>query len=100
LGVISSYFKLHWQTFLFLKILHISPRVPFPPTDGGAIGIYNIVTGAAKAGHEVHLLSVNTQTPAARQCYPHLAFQKSVFINTSLSVIKALSNLLKTFHIM
>ncbi|HXA03051.1 MAG TPA: glycosyltransferase family 4 protein [Cytophagaceae bacterium] len=79
-----------------MKILHISPRVPFPPTDGGAIGIYNIVTGAAKAGHEIHLLSVNT--PKHRQpdnVVPHLAFQKSVFIDTSLSVMKALGNFFK-----
>jgi polysaccharide biosynthesis protein PslH len=79
-----------------LKILHISPRVPFPPTDGGAIGIYNIVTGAAKAGHEVHLLSVNT--PKHMQpdnVVPYLAFQKNVFIDTSLSVVKALANFFK-----
>jgi glycosyltransferase involved in cell wall biosynthesis len=79
-----------------LKILHISPRVPFPPTDGGAIGIYNIVTGAAKAGHDVHLLSVNTPKHLQPDdVVPHLAFQKNVFIDTSLSAMKALSNFFK-----
>jgi len=79
-----------------LKILHISPRVPFPPTDGGAIGIYNIVTGAAKAGHEVHLLSVNTPKHLQPDnVVPYVSFQKNVFIDTSLSVLKAFANFFK-----
>ncbi|WP_046242459.1 glycosyltransferase family 4 protein [Hymenobacter terrenus] len=43
-----------------MNILQISPRVPFPLHDGGAIGIYNITAGLLQAGHRVTLLAANT----------------------------------------
>lgn len=36
-----------------LNILQIAPRVPWPPTDGGAIGIYNITRFVAARGHRI-----------------------------------------------
>jgi polysaccharide biosynthesis protein PslH len=84
------------QIFLFLKILYISPRVPFPPTDGGAIVSYNTITEMARAGHEVHLLAVNTpkhQQPD--QVVPYIAYQKYVFVDTRVSALKAFGNLFK-----
>jgi polysaccharide biosynthesis protein PslH len=84
------------RSFLFLKILYISSRVPFPPTDGGAIVTYNTVTEAAKAGHEVHLLAVNTPKHyQPENVVPYITFQKYVFIDTTLSPVKAFLNLFK-----
>ncbi|GAL85133.1 hypothetical protein MYP_2361 [Sporocytophaga myxococcoides] len=79
-----------------MKILYISPRVPYPPTDGGAIGIYNIVTGAARAGQEVYLLSINTPKHFQEgPVVPGLAYQQTVFVNTNFNLFKALNNLLR-----
>ncbi|MDT8324513.1 MAG: glycosyltransferase, partial [Bacteroidota bacterium] len=40
-----------------LNILQIAPRLPWPPTDGGAIGIYNITRFLAARGHRITLLT-------------------------------------------
>ncbi|MCB2203212.1 glycosyltransferase family 4 protein [bacterium] len=40
-----------------LNILQIAPRLPWPPTDGGAIGIYNITRFLAKRGHRITMLT-------------------------------------------
>jgi polysaccharide biosynthesis protein PslH len=76
-----------------LNILYISSRVPFPPTDGGAIVTYNTITESARAGHEVHLLSVNTPKHLQPDhVFPGIAFQKYVFIDTAISPVKAFVN--------
>lgn len=36
-----------------LDILQISPRLPYPPEDGGSIGVYNITRFVARRGHKV-----------------------------------------------
>lgn len=36
-----------------LNILQIAPRIPWPPSDGGAIGIYNITRFVAARGHRI-----------------------------------------------
>ncbi len=43
-----------------MHILQVCPRVPYPPHDGGAIGIYEIIRGVSEAGHHVTVLAVNT----------------------------------------
>lgn len=43
-----------------MKILQLAYRVPFPPKDGGSIGIYNYTKGYHDVGHEVTLLAMNT----------------------------------------
>ncbi len=40
-----------------LNILQIAPRLPWPPTDGGAIGIYNITRFLVARGHRITLLT-------------------------------------------
>jgi glycosyltransferase involved in cell wall biosynthesis len=45
-----------------MKILQLAPRMPFPLTDGGAIGIYNITKFLAKAGHDVTLVTYPLDT--------------------------------------
>jgi len=44
-----------------MKILQISPRVPYPLTDGGKIGIYNIVKYLALRGHDITLVCFNDE---------------------------------------
>ena len=42
-----------------MRILQLSPRVPFPLTDGGALGIFNITKNLAALGHEVHMVALS-----------------------------------------
>jgi len=51
-----------------LKILQIAPRLPYPPTDGGKIGIYNIVKYLALRGHNITLVCFNDE----KREYPEL----------------------------
>lgn len=43
-----------------MHILQVCYRVPYPPHDGGAIGVYEIIRGVSGAGHRVTVLAVNT----------------------------------------
>jgi glycosyltransferase involved in cell wall biosynthesis len=82
-----------------MHILQVSPRVPFPLHDGGAIGIYNITAGLLRAGHRVTMLAINTpkhHQPA--NVLDHLGpnFRLvPVDVNTNLNPLKALQNLLQ-----
>ncbi len=40
-----------------LNILQICPRVPYPPIDGGKIGIFNITKHLAERGHRITMLA-------------------------------------------
>lgn len=76
-----------------LRILQVSHRVPFPPVDGGSIGIYNITRGLSLAGHEVHALCINTpkhSQPA--DALRNIAHQHDVFVNTSISLFALIRN--------
>ncbi len=81
-----------------MHILQVSPRVPFPLHDGGAIGIYNITKGLLAAGHRVTMLAINTpkhHQPA--NVLDHLGpnFRLvTVDVDTNLKPLKALRNLL------
>ena len=43
-----------------MRILQICNKVPYPPSDGGAIGILNFTKGFADIGHNVTVFSMNT----------------------------------------
>lgn len=43
-----------------MKILQISYRLPYPPTDGGTIGILNLAKAYSGLGHQVTMLAFNT----------------------------------------
>ena len=83
-----------------MKILQLSYRLPYPPKDGGAIGIYNITKAFYSLGHETTLLSFNTKKhfvsptdiPASftEMCQLHL-----VEHNTNLNPIAAFRCLLQ-----
>lgn len=81
-----------------MHILQVSPRVPFPLHDGGAIGIYNITAGLLRAGHRVTMLALNT--PKHRQPADALAHLGPRFrlvavdVDTRLKPLRALRNLL------
>jgi len=46
-----------------MKILQLTPRMPYPLTDGGAIAVYNITKWHALLGHEVTLATYPLDTP-------------------------------------
>lgn len=76
-----------------MKLFQITYKVPYPPTDGGAIGIYNITKGLSEAECEVHTLAINTpkhSQPA--NALSGIAHQYDVFVDTSISPIKLLWN--------
>jgi polysaccharide biosynthesis protein PslH len=43
-----------------LKVLQLVPRLPYPPSDGGKIGILGITRGYVRAGHEVRLFGFDS----------------------------------------
>lgn len=79
-----------------MKILQLTYRVPFPPTDGGAIGIYNITKGLFENGCKIDLVAINTP----KHSQPENAMiglvenQYDVFVNTAISPFRLFKNLL------
>jgi len=47
-----------------MKILSIANKLPYPPRDGGAIGVLNTATGLSEAGNAVTIFAVNTKKHA------------------------------------
>ncbi|MEO0473599.1 MAG: glycosyltransferase family 4 protein, partial [Bacteroidota bacterium] len=43
-----------------LSILVLSPKFPYPPLDGGAVAILNMIKAFQQSGHKVSVLSMNT----------------------------------------
>src|SRR2546423_1181348 len=43
-----------------MKILQLCNRVPFPPSDGGSIAMFNMASSLEDCGHEVKILCCNT----------------------------------------
>ncbi|MCK5856648.1 MAG: glycosyltransferase [Bacteroidales bacterium] len=81
-----------------MKILQICNKPPFPPQDGGSIGMHNVTQGLIDAGHQVKVLSVNTpkhfvdinNLPKEYRETTQIEFG---FINTDIKALEALSNL-------
>ncbi len=44
-----------------MKILQLHNKIPYPPKDGGAIGVWNFTLEFARQGHDVTLLAMNTK---------------------------------------
>src|SRR6476661_962404 len=81
-----------------MHILQLCPRVPYPPHDGGAIAMYDVAAGLARARHRVTVLAINTpkhHQPATALDHlgPNVRLV-TVDVNTDLSPVKALRNLL------
>ena len=76
-----------------MKVLQLTYRVPYPPTDGGSIGIYNITKGLHDNGCEIDLVAINTPKHAQpSDAMKGLANQYDVFVNTEINPIKLLTN--------
>jgi glycosyltransferase involved in cell wall biosynthesis len=77
-----------------LKILQLCPRIPYPPHDGGAIAMYDVLCNLNAAGHDVTLLAINT--PKHFQDPKALVDKACVYaipVDTSISRRKAFLNL-------
>lgn len=80
-----------------MHVLQVCYRVPYPPHDGGAIGVYEIIRGVSEAGHRVTVLAVNTpkhHQPAT--ALDHLGANVrliTVDVDTRLKPLRALRNL-------
>lgn len=80
-----------------MKVLQLCFRVPFPPHDGGAIAMYDIMSGLSKKGHEVHVLAVNTPKHFQKSdVLKDIAKVKTVYIDTTISPVAAFLNLFKS----
>lgn len=80
-----------------MKVLQLCFRVPYPPHDGGAIAMYDIMYGLSKKGHEVHALAVNTPKHFQKDdVLKDIAKVKTVFIDTTISAVDAFLNLFKS----
>ncbi|MCS7028745.1 MAG: glycosyltransferase [Bacteroidia bacterium] len=80
-----------------MNILEITPRIPYPPNDGGAIAMYNTIKYLQKAQNTVTVLALNTnkhyQDPVVLQDI--CSAVHSVEINTDIRLFKAMFNLFK-----
>lgn len=81
-----------------MKILQLCHKPPFPPIDGGAIAMNNISQGILKAGHELKIISIETDKhPVIKEELPSDYIEKtqfeSVFLDTRISIEAAFKNL-------
>ncbi len=81
-----------------LKILILTPRIPYPLKDGGAIAMHQTIEGYVQQGCEVSLLSMNTSRHwvdenSLPEWYSKLVHFKTVFINNNINPLSAFFNL-------
>jgi glycosyltransferase involved in cell wall biosynthesis len=81
-----------------LKILILTPRIPYPLKDGGAIAMHQTIEGYVQQGCEVSLLSMNTSRHwvdenSLPELYSKLVHFKTVFINNNINPLSAFFNL-------
>ncbi|MEM6633465.1 MAG: glycosyltransferase family 4 protein [Bacteroidota bacterium] len=89
------------------KILMLCIRFPYPPKDGGAVAMYNMIEAFHEEGHEVTVFAMNTS-----KHYVHIrdlpaevlekAEYHAVDINTSVKKLDLVANLLfskKAYHV-
>src|SRR5262245_5516819 len=84
-----------------MRILQLCNRIPYPPHDGGAIAMLNMTRGFHTAGHDVHLLCLNTHKHHTDiddlpPLFKALAGFSAVDINTDVKKTDAAINLLFT----
>jgi polysaccharide biosynthesis protein PslH len=79
-----------------MNVLQLTYRVPYPATDGGAIGIYTITKGLHENGCVIDLVAINTpkHSQPADAMSGFVRSQHDVFVDTSISVFKLLKNIL------
>ncbi|MDP4208575.1 MAG: glycosyltransferase family 4 protein [Bacteroidota bacterium] len=81
-----------------MKILQLCTKVPFPPKDGGAAGVYIFSKSFAQLGHSVSILAVNPKkhfiSQEALASLPPNIHVSAVNINTRPQWAGALKNLI------
>jgi len=80
------------------SILILTPRIPYPLKDGGALAMFQCIEMYKQLGYDVHLLSINTHKHwLSESDYPPLFHQLSSFdsitVNTDVRVRSAFINL-------
>ena len=81
-----------------LKILILTPRIPFPLRDGGSIAMNQTIEGYLGQGCEVSLLSMNTsrhwvEESTLPEMYQRLAKFNTVYVKTNVNPLSAFLNL-------
>lgn len=79
-----------------MNILQISPRVPFPPIDGGKRGILNITKPLAERGHHITLIALSRHTENNWSELERYCSLQVFYNNSEDSVWKVLRNLFST----
>ncbi|MCS6904229.1 MAG: glycosyltransferase family 4 protein [Bacteroidia bacterium] len=73
-----------------MKILIVTLRVPYPPKDGGAIAMYQVIQSLALAGHQLTLAMLNTKKhfadPAALKTYSSSLYAYTIDTTPRLSM--------------
>lgn len=82
-----------------MRILSLTNKMPYPPKDGGTIGIYNIISALSEIGNDVHLLAMNTPKHfiTEDEIDPTIKDKLNidyVFVDTNISLFGLLKNLL------
>ena len=89
-----------------MKILQLCPRIPFPPVDGGTIGMYNLSKALLDHGAYVKVLAFNTSKHYIQETEIDHEYIKShqletVFLDNKINIIDAFLNLFTkdSYHI-
>lgn len=76
-----------------MRVLQLTYRVPYPPTDGGAMGIYTITKGLAENGCVIDLVAINTPKHSQpKDAMKSWARQFDVFVDTQIRLFRFLKN--------
>lgn len=81
-----------------LKILLLTPRIPYPLRDGGSIAMNQTIEAYLAQGHEVSLLSMNTsrhwvEESSLPPLYGRLHQFRTVYVKTNVNPLSAFFNL-------
>ncbi|MEP7264096.1 MAG: glycosyltransferase [Bacteroidota bacterium] len=81
-----------------MKVLQLCPRIPYPPVDGGTIGMYNLSNSLVDYGVEVKVLAFNTSKHFVEEnkINPHYRSThqlESVYLDNSVKPLKAFLNI-------
>jgi len=81
-----------------MRILQLCNKPPLPAIDGGCIAMNNITQGLLKAGHEVKVLTIETDKHPFRpkelsESYLFNTAIEAVYVDTKLNLVDAFSSL-------
>ena len=89
-----------------MKVLQLSSKVPYPPVDGGAVGMHNMTKALLSLNIDVKILAVNTpkytvNVETLDEEYRRNTKIETVLIDTTIRVLPALKAFLsrKSYHV-